>query len=195
MFARGAGALASSSRRPLVTKIGGYYHRSEQKHTKEGPSMPVSADRMKHLEFLQSVITRHANNSFLIKGWSLTVASAFFGFALSQRSWGLAVLALLPVAGFAWLDAYFLKQERLFRHLYNAAIVPNSHVSLFLMDTTGFQDESTVRWSSVMKSLPFRVFHGTIFVVAICLVIGLAIAPVIECIAYQLTQIIQHLPR
>ncbi len=30
----------------------------------------------KHLEFLQAVITRMAGNSFLIKGWSVTLVAA-----------------------------------------------------------------------------------------------------------------------
>lgn len=28
---------------------------------------------LKHLEFIQAIVTRLANNSFLLKGWALTV--------------------------------------------------------------------------------------------------------------------------
>lgn len=155
----------------------------------------MNADRLKYLEFLQAVITRHANNSFLIKGWSLTIVSAFFGLAISQDSLGLAVVALLPIAGFAWLDAYFLKQERLFRHLYNDAINPESSVPLFAMDTTGFQEEATVRWASVLRSAPFRVFHGTILLIGVLLIWWFGILTIIDCVAHHLPQVIQHLSR
>ena len=41
---------------------------------------------LKHLEFIQAVITRLANDSFLMKGWALTVAGAFYGFAVKGTS-------------------------------------------------------------------------------------------------------------
>lgn len=155
----------------------------------------MDPDRLKYLEFLQAVITRHANNSFLIKGWSLTIVSAFFGLAIAQHSAGLALVALLPIGGFAWLDAYFLRQERLFRHLYNAAIDPEAKVSMFAMDTTGFQEVASVRWSSVLRSSPFQVFHGTILLVGIVLIGWFCVALIVDCVANHLPQIIQHLSR
>jgi hypothetical protein len=49
---------------------------------------PDGADSawLKHLEFIQAVITRLANDSFLRKGWALTVAGAFYGFAVKGTS-------------------------------------------------------------------------------------------------------------
>lgn len=59
----------------------------------DGPETPVvraplDADRIKHLEFIQAVITRMGTNSFLVKGWALTLAAAFL--ALSMRPTELA---------------------------------------------------------------------------------------------------------
>jgi len=34
--------------------------------------------KLKHLEMLQGVINRMANNSFLLKGWSVVLISALF---------------------------------------------------------------------------------------------------------------------
>lgn len=34
--------------------------------------------RMKHLEFIQGVVNRLAQNSFSLKGWSITLVSALF---------------------------------------------------------------------------------------------------------------------
>ena len=36
----------------------------------------MSEDKLKHLEFIQNIITRMNTNSFLIKGWAVTIASA-----------------------------------------------------------------------------------------------------------------------
>jgi len=35
-------------------------------------------DKRKHVEFIQAAIARMAGNSFVIKGWSLTIAAADF---------------------------------------------------------------------------------------------------------------------
>lgn len=35
-------------------------------------------NRIKHLDYIQSVISRMANNSFQIKTWCITVVSAIF---------------------------------------------------------------------------------------------------------------------
>src|SRR6266511_2455864 len=81
---------------------------------------PLGDAQVKHLEFIQAVIGRLANNSFLMKGWALTVAGLIFGFTSKRGSWRIAAAAFLPVAAFWGLDAYFLRQERLFRRLYDA---------------------------------------------------------------------------
>ncbi|MEN9503463.1 MAG: hypothetical protein RI964_2748 [Pseudomonadota bacterium] len=51
--------------------------------TDNQPAVAVAMhpDRLKHLEMLQQVITRMASNSFLIKGWSITLISALLAFA------------------------------------------------------------------------------------------------------------------
>lgn len=75
--------------------------------------------RIKHLELTQEVIARMAGNSFLIKGWAVTIASALFGFASKEYRQTFATIALLPSLVFWGLDAYYLRQERLYRALYD----------------------------------------------------------------------------
>ncbi|WP_377111656.1 hypothetical protein [Pseudoalteromonas sp. M58] len=76
----------------------------------------------KRLELIQLIITRVANNSFLLKGWSLTVSTAIVGIA--SKSEGIAgdYFMLSPVILFWYLDSYYLSQERAFRKLYEKAI-------------------------------------------------------------------------
>lgn len=76
-------------------------------------------DRVKHLEIVQSVVSRMAGNSFLIKGWSITIAAAFLAMAAKDSDLRLALLALFPTLSFWGLDAYYLRLERLFRKLYD----------------------------------------------------------------------------
>lgn len=40
-------------------------------------SITLTTEEIKHLELIQAVVTRLANGSFLIKGWTMTVAGIF----------------------------------------------------------------------------------------------------------------------
>lgn len=77
-------------------------------------------DLPKHLEFILDVVERHARNSFVLKGWSVTLVAAVFLLAVRGAEPALAMAAgLLPSLTFWALDAYYLRQERMFRALYN----------------------------------------------------------------------------
>lgn len=76
----------------------------------------------KHLGLVQGVIERMARNSFMLKGWSLSVISALTVY-LKINGAGLGILLLLlPLLAFWLLDAYFLQQERLFRRVYDRVV-------------------------------------------------------------------------
>lgn len=77
---------------------------------------PGGADGwMKHLEMIQGVISRLGQNSFIVKGWSVTLVGALFVLADPNLKWG----ALAPATAFWLLDAYYLQQERRFRLLFD----------------------------------------------------------------------------
>lgn len=80
----------------------------------------MSTEQVKHLELIQGVISRMAGNSALLKGWSVTLAAALIGLAAGKDAKvQYALLGLLPPIFFAILDAFYLRQERLFRKLYD----------------------------------------------------------------------------
>lgn len=79
----------------------------------------ASENKLKHLEFIQSVINRMSANSFLLKGWGVTLVAALFALAANDPNTRYVVVAYLPVLVFWLIDGYFLSQERSFRALYN----------------------------------------------------------------------------
>jgi hypothetical protein len=93
--------------------------------------------RIKHLELIQAVVGRLGNDAFLMKGWALTVAGAFAGFAINRVKWELAAGSLFPTVIFWGLDAYFLRCERLFRCLYSKVRVKDPAIEPFFMGATG----------------------------------------------------------
>jgi len=77
----------------------------------------------KPLEFIQSIITRLAGNSFQMKTWNVALATAAIGIvAAKDGKPDAAVYALGPAFAFWILDSYYLALEFRFRTLYSTAI-------------------------------------------------------------------------
>ncbi len=79
----------------------------------------MESDKLKHLEFIQNVITRMNTNSFQIKGWAITLVSATLALYASTKNECFILVGVFPSLIFWFLDAYYLTQERKFRGLYN----------------------------------------------------------------------------
>lgn len=75
--------------------------------------------KMKHLEMIQGIINRMASNSFMLKGWAVTLVSGIFVLASKDADKMYFLVAYIPIIVFWGLDAYYLKQERLYRSLYD----------------------------------------------------------------------------
>ena len=129
--------------------------------------------KIAHLEMVQAVITRMAGNSFLIKGWSVTLVAALFAIAAANTNTLFVYLAYFPTFMFWALDAYFLRQERLFRKLYDHVRTSEEAVVDFSMNPQPFA-KSVDGTRSVAFSHTLRLFHGTItatiFVVMVVLI-------------------------
>jgi hypothetical protein len=80
------------------------------------------AIKEKHLDHIQAVITRHNSNSFMIKGWTITICTAIFALAGTWKEPILAIISIVPIIVFWLLDTFYLANERCFVSLYSAAI-------------------------------------------------------------------------
>jgi hypothetical protein len=105
--------------------------------------------RRQYLDIIQGIISRLAGNQFLIKGWALTVAAAILGYAAAHRQWAVALLNIAIASGFWALDAYFLRAERLYRHLWIDASKTTSTVAIYSLDISSYRQ--SVRY---FKSVP-----------------------------------------
>jgi len=118
-------------------------------------------EKLKHLEFLQNGITRMASNSFLLKGWTVLLVSALFALLAESSRIQFVYLAYFPSVAFWILDGYFLRQERLFRKLYDRVrTLPNSEID-FSMDTTSVASQAH-SWFRTLFSKTLVIFHGTV---------------------------------
>jgi hypothetical protein len=122
----------------------------------------ASEDRRKHLDYLQSVVSRLAGNSFSIKGWAVALVAILGGFAAKDSDPRFVFGLWLPVFCFWGLDAFYLRQERLFRRLYDAAVKEESSAPVYSMDVRPFESEVPkiikVAFSRTVLSLHLSIF-------------------------------------
>lgn len=124
--------------------------------------MVEQLDHHKHMDYVQAVINRLAGNSFLMKGWALTVSSALLGLAVSESKPLLALVAAMPALAFWVQDTYFLRQERAFRAMFD---------DIAAKRVPGFE----IRPAPYAKRQPWRMawsislagFYGSIIVVSV----------------------------
>jgi hypothetical protein len=128
------------------------------------------SDHHKHMDFVQAIISRLANNSFLMKGWSLTLSSATLGFAVTQKNPVLALAAVIPALAFWILDSYFLRQERAFRKMFKEVVAKN--VPAFEIEPTKYVE--SIKRRSVFFSVSLFSFYGAIL--GLCLVVAFSLS-------------------
>jgi len=125
-----------------------------------------------HLGMIQNVVNRMGQNTFLIKGWCITLISALFALSAKDSHESFVYLAYFPIIVFWGLDGYFLCQERLFRKLYDhVRNLPENEID-YSMDCSVLQTTYKETWacSTLSKTLtPFYLILlvSTIFVMLI----------------------------
>lgn len=121
--------------------------------------------KLKHLEFIQAAIARMATNSFLFKGWAITIAAALSAFAAVNTKKALVVVALVSTAMFWGLDGYYLWIERGFVALhYKVAAKDEADIDFSMrIDKT-----HPVRgWLKTCRRYHLIAFYGSIIAIEI----------------------------
>ena len=114
-------------------------------------------EKIAHLGFIQGVINRMGNNSFLIKGWVVALIAAIFALSAEKANTNFAYLAFIPLFIFWWMDAFFLRQEKMYRKLYEKVADGTIKSEFFTMNAAIYKREVdyflTVAFSKTL--LPF----------------------------------------
>lgn len=128
----------------------------------------------KEIDLIQACITRMAQNSFLIKGWAISIVAVVM--ALADKANNPALLSsilLIPLASFWYLDAFFLRTERMYRQMYTWVLERRRHGEddmLYDLNPNRFKDKVDSRLK-IMWSETLRWFYG----VPVLIVIGIII--------------------
>ena len=127
--------------------------------------MSLKEFMLKEIDVIQGIIKRMAFNSFVIKGWAITLVVVTL---LLKGANYQVYIAFIPLLVFWFLDSYFLQQERLYRELYKWVIHNrlNTEEYLFDMDTYRFKDEVQSRFR-IMFSITLGWFYGSIAILIV----------------------------
>ena len=118
-----------------------------------------NANKIAYLGFIQNVINRMGSNSFLVKGFAITLISA-----LVATSHGKYFFIFILTILFWIIDTYYLYQERLFRNLYKNVINGIEPDDSFSMDAQKYKN-GVDDFLSVMISNPLSFFYISLIII------------------------------
>jgi len=125
---------------------------------------------LKEIDIIQDIIKRMAFNSFMIKGWAITlvVVTLLLKGTEKYQVW----LAFIPLIVFWFLDAYFLWQERMYRKLYEWVINNRLKTEEYLFDMNAYRFKNEVQSiPRIMFSITLGWFYGSIATLVIIYVL------------------------
>ena len=120
---------------------------------------------IEEIKTIQDIIKRMALNSFMIKGWAITLVVVTL---LLKGNKYQILIAFIPLLVFWFLDAYFLWQERMYRELYKW-VIKNRLITdeyLFDMNAYRFKDKIQSRLR-IMFSITLGWFYGCIAILIV----------------------------
>jgi len=121
---------------------------------------------LKEIDIIQDIIKRMAFNSFMIKGWTITLVVVTLLLKGTEKYQ--VLIAFIPLVVFWFLDTYFLRQERMYRKLYKWVINNRlkTEENLFDMNARRFENE-VQSIPRTMFSITLGWFYGSIAILVI----------------------------
>jgi hypothetical protein len=107
------------------------------------------------------------SNSFLIKGWAITLVSALFALAAKDTNINYVFVTYIGIPIFWGLDAYYLSQERKFRSLYDEVRL-KAEVNIDFSMVSENNDEEKISWYTTIFSKTVWPIYVTIIIITIC---------------------------
>ncbi len=94
-----------------------------------------------------------AGNSFLLKGWAVTLIAGIFALSSNDTDKLYFLVAYIPILVFWGLDSYYLCQERKYRKLYDYVRIKDNAQVDFSMNTSlsDIQDEKVTYLNCVFS--------------------------------------------
>lgn len=119
----------------------------------------------KEIDLIQGCINRMANNSFLLKGWLVSILAVVVALSLDNLDKFVIVFTITVITiSFWYLDAFFLRTEKLYRKMYEWVLEHRKQGKTdYQYDLNPHRFDTQVEGVlSTMFSETLRWFYGTI---------------------------------
>lgn len=119
----------------------------------------------KELDIVLGIISQMKDNSFKVKSWMISIFGAILAFSSSDffvaadsikhfPIWSIPALLIVVVFIFWYLDAFFLKTEKLYRAVYNWNVKYRKQTDKYLYDVAIFKREVNNKTYELSKNVP-----------------------------------------
>lgn len=125
--------------------------------------------KLKHLEMIQSIVSRQAKNSFQAKSWAIALFAGLAGLSRGTKTQILLICAGVAVI-FWLLDAYYLSKERLYRNFYER-VSQKTAVNMSLKPTKADHTNAT-KWFRTIVAPVELLPYGAMAIAIIIIKLG-----------------------
>jgi len=112
----------------------------------------------KEIDLIQACINRMAKNSFIVKGWAISLASVIL--ALLPKNVDIKLLSIIVIVSticFWYVDAFFLKTEKLYRWKYEWVIINRYKSDNYLYDLNPYNKEMWIKTNNKERNIPCTI--------------------------------------
>lgn len=115
--------------------------------------------KIEYLKSIQRIIDRLSNASFLLKGWTITLATALITLAAKDSNLVFFVIAYFPTIIFWLLDSHYLKMERQYRVLFNENASLNKDLESFSIEKPEEKrEDKTLYWQCFFSKTEILIY-------------------------------------
>ena len=140
----------------------------------------VLEGKTEYLQMIQEPICRMSSASAILKGFAATIVAGISSISYCSIHIVVLCLSFFPVIGFAVLDVYYLRRERLFRFLFDQ-VREGKHEVDYSMEVTKDPREIRIakaRTCDCIRSPSIYLFYP-LMIAILCTVVALKICGVI----------------
>lgn len=121
-------------------------------------------NKIKHLGMIETIIQRMASNSFMLKGWTVTLIVGIIALGAKTPNSLYFSTAYLPVVFFCALDVYYLRLEKIFRSIYDVVRgLKEENIDFDLKPKSYEYNRDNTSYRSCLKSPSIWLFYSFLF--------------------------------
>ena len=120
-------------------------------------------NKYKHMDYIQSAISRMASNSFYLKGWNVTIIAAIVALSFKESDWRIYACALVINFVFWFFDAYYFNQDKILK-------ISDDNLVDFSMNASEFKGKVSAIPCLMIKNISITPLYLSISVVLLVLI-------------------------